>query len=72
MIGYVLDQHLANNLPDRHVATLLTQVVVNADDPATLTPTKPIGPVYDEQQARHLAAQLRSCSQVGMECPRDR
>lgn len=57
MIGYVLDQQLVNNLPERHVATLLTQVVVDANDPAMLTPTKPIGPAYDEQQARHLAAQ---------------
>lgn len=57
MIGYLLDQHLANNLPGRQVATLLTQVVVDAHDPALFKPTKPIGPVYDEQRARHLAAQ---------------
>ena len=57
MIGYVLDQQLVNHLPGRHVATLLTQVVVDANDPAMLTPTKPIGPVYDEQEARHFAAQ---------------
>jgi len=57
MIGYVLDQHLANNLPGRQVATLLTQVVVDPDDPAMMHPSKPIGPVYDEQRARHLTAQ---------------
>jgi len=57
MIGYVLDQHLANNLPGRQIATLLTQVVVDPDDPAMLQPSKPIGPIYDEGQARHLAAQ---------------
>ena len=57
MIGYVLDQHLANKLPGRQIATLLTQVVVDPDDPAMRQPSKPIGPIYDEGQARHLAAQ---------------
>ena len=57
MIGYVLDQHLANNLPGRDIAALLTQVVVDPDDPAMAHPTKPIGPAYDENQARHLTAQ---------------
>ena len=57
MIGYVLDQYLGNLLPEREIATLLTQVVVDADDPALCAPTKPIGPQYDEHGARHLAAQ---------------
>lgn len=57
MIGYVLDQHLVNHLPGRQVATLLTQVVVDPHDPAMLQPTKPIGPVYDVEAARHLTAQ---------------
>ena len=35
---------------------LLTQVVVDRDDPAFARPTKPIGPVYDEAEARRLAA----------------
>jgi carbamate kinase len=56
MIGYLLDRHLANNLPGRDGATLLTQVLVDADDPAMAAPTKPIGPVYDEEAARHLTA----------------
>ena len=34
MIGYVLEQELGNALPGRDVATLLTRVVVEADDPA--------------------------------------
>ena len=33
MIGYVLEQELENQLPDRNVVTVLTQVVVDADDP---------------------------------------
>ena len=53
MIGYLVVQALAG----RPVAALLTQVVVDADDPAFGRPTKPIGPVYDEVAARRLAAE---------------
>ena len=35
---------------------MLTQVLVDPDDPAFTAPTKPIGPVYSEQEARELAA----------------
>jgi carbamate kinase len=55
MIGYLLEQQLGNTLPGRHVATLLTQVVVNGDDPAFSEPTKPIGPVYGRAAAERLA-----------------
>ncbi|HUF02265.1 MAG TPA: carbamate kinase [Gaiellaceae bacterium] len=55
MIGYLLEQELGNALPGRPVATLLTQVVVDLDDPAFARPTKPIGPVYAELEARRLA-----------------
>jgi carbamate kinase len=55
MIGYMIEQELAGLLPDREIATLLTQVEVDPDDPAFATPTKPIGPVYDEARARALA-----------------
>jgi len=57
MIGYVIDQHLASELPAKEIATLLTQVEVDPSDPALLRPTKPIGPVYDEVTARHLTSQ---------------
>jgi hypothetical protein len=55
MIGYLLVLALRNELPDREVVALLTEVVVDADDPAFRTPTKPIGPVYSEREARGLA-----------------
>ena len=55
MVGYLLEQALRNELPDRQVAALLTQVVVESDDPAFDAPTKPIGPVYDEATAHRLA-----------------
>ena len=57
MIGYVLEQELVNALPRRDIATLLTQVVVDADDTAFQHPTKPIGPVYSEDDAARLAAE---------------
>lgn len=55
MIGYLLEQELGNELEGRDVAALLTQVVVEPDDPAFANPTKPIGPVYAESEARALA-----------------
>jgi carbamate kinase len=57
MIGYVLEQELRNRLPGRDAVTVLTQVVVDADDPAFGAPSKPIGPVYTEEQARRVEAE---------------
>jgi carbamate kinase len=56
MIGYLLEQELGNALPGRQVASLLTQTVVDAHDPAFGHPTKPIGPVYEADAAQVLAA----------------
>jgi carbamate kinase len=55
MIGYLIEQEIANALPGREVATLLTQVEIDPRDPAFGAPTKPIGPVYPEAEARALA-----------------
>ncbi len=58
MIGYIIEQELGNVLPaDIQFATLLTQVEVDANDPAFLNPTKPIGPVYAKADAEKLAAE---------------
>jgi carbamate kinase len=54
MIGYMIEQALASQLQDQPMATLLTQVVVDPDDPAFASPTKPIGPVCDARQAKRL------------------
>jgi carbamate kinase len=54
MIGYLLEQGLGNAL-EQPVATLLTQVLVSADDPAFAHPTKPIGPIYRRDEAERLA-----------------
>jgi carbamate kinase len=56
MIGYLIERELGNCLPsDMLIATLLTQIRVDAEDPAFREPTKPIGPVYEEPVARKLA-----------------
>jgi carbamate kinase len=57
MIGYLLEQELGNELPDRMIVSLLTQVVVDALDPAFRSPTKPIGPLYSADDARRLATE---------------
>jgi carbamate kinase len=56
MIGYLLEIELGHHHGSRRMATLLTQVVVDPDDPAFARPTKFIGPVYDPQQARVVAS----------------
>jgi carbamate kinase len=56
-IGYVLQQTLHNmTAGQRPVATVLTQVLVDADDPGFANPTKPIGPWFEAKQAEALAA----------------
>jgi carbamate kinase len=54
MIGYLIEQALANELPDRELACLLTQVEVDPDDPAFANPNKPIGPIYAKTEANLL------------------
>jgi carbamate kinase len=57
MIGYMLEQELANLLPPWHtVTTLLTRVEVDPKDPAFKNPTKPIGPVYTRDESQKIAA----------------
>ena len=58
MIGYMIEQELGNVLPfEKPLATILTMVEVEGDDPAFDDPTKPIGPVYGEAEAKRLAAE---------------
>ena len=61
-IAYLLVQALENALREaenaRHVACLLTQVEVDADDPAFEDPSKPIGPSFDEAEAKQISAEL--------------
>jgi len=58
LIGYMIQQSLENALASRNlnipVVTVLTQVVVDARDPAFENPTKPIGPFYERERAYEL------------------
>lgn len=61
-IGYMIEQSLQNELKkesiDREVVTMITQVVVDKDDPAILNPTKFIGPRYTKDEINPLAQKL--------------
>lgn len=61
MIGYHIQQGLSKVLRHRgskaQVATVVTQVVVDQDDPKFQNPSKPIGPFYKEDEARAIAAE---------------
>ena len=57
MIGYVIAQELQAELTDHSIATLITRTVVDVDDPAFQSPSKPIGPVYTAEQAKALGAE---------------
>lgn len=57
-IGYMIQQCLANELKKmgikKNVATVITQVMVNKNDKAFKNPTKPIGPIYKEEEAEQM------------------
>ncbi|HET7429151.1 MAG TPA: carbamate kinase [Gaiellales bacterium] len=58
MIGYMIEQELGNELPaKRHLATLLTMIEVDPEDPAFGRPTKPIGPIYSAEEAARLESE---------------
>ncbi len=58
-LGYMIQQNLQNAMflrgLDTPVATVITQVLVDRDDPAFANPTKPIGPYYSTEQAEQMA-----------------
>jgi carbamate kinase len=58
-MGFMLERAIINELRrrslDKDVASLVTQVVVDPDDPAFAKPTKPVGPFYSKYRAQMLA-----------------
>ncbi len=59
MIGFMIQQKLGalfahNDRADIPIATVVTQVVVDKNDPAFANPTKPVGPFYCEDEAKAL------------------
>lgn len=59
-IGYMIELGLRNELRragiDRDVMTMVTEVVVDRNDPRFGNPTKPIGPYYTKEQSEKLSA----------------
>jgi carbamate kinase len=72
-IGYMIEQQLRNVLRthdlDRDIITIITQVLVDRDDPAFNNPTKPIGPFYSKEDADIQAAENKA---IYREDPRGR
>ena len=60
-IGYHLQNAIGNELAARglqkDVATVVTQVLVDENDPAFRKPTKPVGAFYDKATAERIAAE---------------
>jgi carbamate kinase len=60
-IGYMIQQSLYNEFDKRgmkkQATTVVTQVVVGKDDPAFQNPSKPIGPFYEEEEAKELSTE---------------
>jgi carbamate kinase len=61
-LGYILQQALLNELrkreTKRYVVTVVTQVVVDENDPAFSSPSKPIGPFLSREEAERRRDQL--------------
>ena len=57
-IGYLIQQSILNFLNDAKVATIITQVLVDINDPAFKNPTKPIGPLFAENEVKEIASML--------------
>lgn len=63
-IGYIIEQQLRNvmmaNDLDRDIISIITQVLVDKDDPAFSNPTKPVGPYYTREEAEAITAETGS------------
>lgn len=61
-LGYMFEQTLQNGLNargiDRSVVTLVTQVLVDKEDPNLLDPTKYVGQYYEKEEAERKAIEL--------------
>jgi carbamate kinase len=62
-MGFMLEKAIVNELRtrsiDKDVATVVTQVVVDKEDPAFAEPTKPVGPFYTKYRAQILAKEKK-------------
>lgn len=62
-MGFMLEKAITNELRihsvDKEVITLITQVIVDKEDPAFENPTKPVGPFYTKYRAQMLAREKK-------------
>jgi carbamate kinase len=62
-MGFMLEKAIVNELRtrsiDKEVATVVTQVVVDREDPAFAEPTKPVGPFYTKYRAQILVKEKK-------------
>lgn len=60
-IGYIIEQQLRNvmmaNDLDRDIISIITQVLVDKNDPAFISPTKPVGPYYTKEESERITAE---------------
>lgn len=60
-IGYMIEQSLQNRVVleklGKNITTVLTQVVVDKNDPSILSPSKPVGSFYSDEEAKTLMAE---------------
>ena len=72
-IGYMIEQQLRNVMEthdmDRDIISIITQVLVDKNDPAFQNPTKPVGPFYTKEEANKL---IKENKWFFMEDPRGR
>ena len=55
MIGYMLNMEIRNQRPKMPIVTMVTETLVDINDPAFENPTKFVGPVYSQEEAEKLA-----------------
>ncbi|MBN2683206.1 MAG: carbamate kinase [Bacteroidales bacterium] len=62
-IGYIIEQQFRNVLKangfEKDILTLVTEVLVDKDDPAFQNPTKPIGPYYSDEEVEKLKSETK-------------
>ncbi len=62
-IGYMIEQQMRNVFLERgikkNIVSLITQVLVDEEDPAFKNPAKPVGPYYTEEEAEHMQEQQK-------------
>lgn len=60
-IGYIIEQQMRNvmmaNDLDRDIISIITQVLVDKNDPAFSNPTKPVGPYYTKEESERISAE---------------